>query len=457
MTLPRRILVVHADARARRRLLLVLVEAGYDVRGFAAAEAALAAARSEWFDLALVDYALPGGEGFGFTRTLRQLQPTLPVIMLLPSLELPLIIEGIRLGLTDVLPAENDPRPILRRVNALLRPGTTHGTEDLTADELAEVDAMLARFAGDGSSSDPADVAPDATSALRAELANAVQARHEVEAQLERVLREKNALAGELQTVIAQNADSANLQAEAAQLQAQREVLAGAQSAIEIKSRQLAETRAQLAAERHALEKARHEPASQPAATLSDETLKLERAHLAAMRDDLTQEENRLREEWVRVRAESAQLAQERRRWHDELDQLREREDNLRAYEHRLRTLQTQVEAERVQRRPASVPPGEVAPPVAPDEAVLRAEWEKVHRANQQMEAERAMFRDERMTFQELEKTIRQREERLRQLESQVAAQEGAVRSGRSPSAPAKGVRAALSRTPFSNWGKGNG
>jgi hypothetical protein len=73
------------------------------------------------------------------------------------------------------------------------------------------------------------------------------------------------------------------------------------------------------------------------------------------------------------------------------------------------------------------------------------------------MEAERAMFRDERMTFQELEKTIRQREERLRQLEIQVAAQENVVRGARTSPASAKGVRGALSRTPFANWGKGNG
>ncbi len=423
MILPRRVLVVHAEARARRRLLLVLVESGYDVRGFATVEAALNAARMEWFDLALVDYALPGGEGFGFTRTLRQVQPTLPVVMLLPSLELPLIIEGIRLGLTDVLPAEEDPRPVLRRVNALLRPGTATTADDLTPDELAEVDETLAKFSP--AAPDPADAAPDPTATLRDELAAAIQARRELETQLEQALREKSALAAELQLVVQQAAEAAQVQAEAAQLQSEKEWIDAAKSSIEAKSRQLAEMREQIAAERLALEEARQSTTPTRPQGLSEETFKLERAHLAALREDLREDEKRLREEWTRVRQEAAAIAQERRRWHEELDQLREREDNLRSYEQRLRTMQAQIENERVN-RPASTADGGSANQIdrAEQEALLRAEWEKVHRAKQVIEAEAALHRDERMTLQELEKQIRQREERLRQLDQQIAAHE---------------------------------
>jgi DNA-binding response OmpR family regulator len=450
MNLSRRILIVHTEARARRRLVLILVEAGYDVRAYGATEEALAGARGEWFDLALVDYALPGGEGFGFTRTLRQVQPTLPIIMLLPSLELPLIIEGIRLGLTDVLPSEEDPRPVLRRVNGLLRSGVNQPT-DLTPEELAEVDELLARFGNDPAVTDPADAAPDPTVELRQELAAALRVRHDLEAQLERVLREKAAATNELNTVLQQNGDVARLQAETAQLESQRQVLRTTQAALEEKSRQLVEMRAQLAAERAAWEEA--QKTSRPAGpTLSDETLALERAHLAAVRDDLREEEGRLREEWSRVRQESTQLSHERRRWHDELDQLREREDNLRMYEQRLRAMQAQLDAGGP--RVPSVLPGANVPAVVPPEAVLRAEWEKIHRANQLMEAERAQRRDERMTLQELEKMIHQREERLRQIEEQVAARQSLARGLADGTAGPKAARGGAGRAPFGLWGK---
>ena len=477
MNLSRKILVVHSDPLPRRRLALVLVEAGYDVRPFGSSEAALKSARSEWFDLALIDYALPGGEGFGFAGLLREAQPTLPVIMLLPQLELPLIIQGIRLGLTDVLASETDPRPVLRRVHALLRPGSPAGPE-LTPAELAEVDAVLARYDEETGTAD-GDPLPDAMEPLRQQLAQAMRARVELEAEVERLSAQKAAAEQELHSLLAQQSQNVRVQAELAELRLQRDQAAAAQASVDASARQLDHTRAELEAERQALEQ---EKASRPPMAVQRDPLELERAHLTALREDLREEENRLREESARVRQEATQLAQERRRWHEELDQLREREENLRAYEQRLRAQQAELERERVALAANVRPEPAAAHATAPgetrsrrgdplDELIqrdvkLRAEWEKVHRANELLEAERAVFRDERMALRDLEQTIRQREQRLRELEAQVAAHEVIKRHLPPPPPPGRGtgpngdaagggVLKALTRAPFSIWSKG--
>lgn len=416
MKLSRRILVVHAEERARRRLVLVLVEAGYDVRAFAGPEPALAAAHGEWFDVALVDYALPAGKGFGFAGRLRERQPTLPIIMLLPALELPLIVQGIRLGLTDVLAAEEDPRPVLRRVNALLRPDEPE--RELTESDLAAAEEVLSEAAAADSAGEDSG-ASEAARTRSEDLTQVVRERTDLEERLERTLREKEALQAELSTLLAQNTDGAHLQTELAELRSQRETAA----AIEAKAVQLAETRAQIAAERSALEEEKRAIANSRA-PFTDAALEAERLELKALRQDVRAEERRVREQAAQLRQESTTIAQERRRWHEELDQLREREENLRRYEQRLREMQAQLESERLTSANASA----AEHTNGQNDPQLLTAWEKLHRASELLEAERATFRDERMAMKDLEQTIRRREERLRQLEEQIARYEGVRR-----------------------------
>lgn len=109
MNLVKKILIVHGDVRNRRRLVLILADAGYDVRSYPAPGPALDTARTEWFDLALVDSNLRGASEFAFTESLKRVQPTVPVVLLVRALELPMIVKGIRLGLTDVLLDAEDP------------------------------------------------------------------------------------------------------------------------------------------------------------------------------------------------------------------------------------------------------------------------------------------------------------------------------------------------------------
>ncbi|HEY0943774.1 MAG TPA: response regulator [Opitutaceae bacterium] len=466
MNLVKKILVVHADARARRRIVLTLAEAGYDVRAFSVTAPALETVSTEWFDLALVDSQLPGAGDFEFAESLKKAQPTIPIMLLVPALELEQIVRGIRMGLTDVLPSEEDPRPLLRRVDSLLRPDrVTSLADELTPADLAQVEDALSRFAAaeDAATTDP--FAARGTD-LREEVVRGAKERAALEAQVQRLTHERAALEAELKTLLAQNNDTLRLQADLADLGSQREMAAAAQAAIDAKARQLAVTRAEIARERTALEDEKRRLAeATPPLSRTDEELHRERHRLEALEGHLQDYDDRLRQEAGRLQQESMQIALERRRWHDDLDLLRAQESNLRAYEDRLRQMQARLEADRV-----SWGQNRTEPSRSPfrDDSSVHAAWEKLQRANELLEAERAVFRDERMALRDYDVSLKQRETKLKELETKLTEQEKRLRGLPPPPPPSASTAAtaaptsafrSLTHAPFglakSIWGKG--
>ena len=460
MNLVKKILIVHSDAKMKRRLVLMLADAGYDLRAFTQPEAALETSRAEWFDLALVDAQLSGTQDFEFVEALKKVQPTVPVVLVVPQLELPLIVKGIRMGLSDVLPVGNDLRPLLRRVNSLLRvgvPAPASGDDELlSASELAEAEAVLQVL---GSPDAPQTADPFNTPDLRQELMRGAKERAMLEAKAERLEHEKAALEAELKTLLSQNADALKVQNEFAELRTQREMASAAQSLIDQKARALAEARSELARERSALEEERKKLAvttqsMSPFGKSADE-LAREKTELDQLRGRVMAEEARLRDDSSRIQHEKTQLAQERRRWHEDLDLLREQENNLREYEARLRQLQAQLEADRVlwfSSRPQSRSPFY-------DDAAVKAAWEKLQRATDLLEAERAVFRDERMAMRELEVELKRREAKIEEMTAKLNEQERRMK-GLPPapsmapvyaghSTPPTPTRKPLSRAPF--------
>ena len=434
MNLVKKILVVHGDAKTKRKLVLTLADAGYDLRAFTEGDPALETARNEWFDLALIDARMPGATEFEFVEALKKIQPTVPVVLVVQQLELPLIVKGIRMGLSDVIPIGNDLRPLLRRANSILRPNQSALPEDtsLTPTELAEAEAVLQVLANPdiGQSNDPFNT-PD----FRQELLRGARERAALEQKSERLEHEKAALEAELKTLLAQNADALRVQNDLDELRQQRDTAASAQALIDQKARALAEARSELAQERSALEEERRKLAQtsqsvSPFARSADEIAR-ERTELETQRARLAAAEARLHDEETRIQREATQIAQERRRWHEDLDLIREQEANLREYEARLRQLQAQLEADRVlwfSSRPQSRSPFQ-------DDAAVKAAWEKLQRATDLLEAERAIFRDERMAFREQESELKRREARLEELQAKLDEQEKRLRG--LPPAPA--------------------
>jgi len=415
MNLVKKILVVHGDAKVRRHLVLLFADAGFDVRAFAVAESAAENARGEWYDLAVIDHELSGAPGFVFVDMLKKIQPTVPVLLLVSKLELPLVVQGIRLGVADVLAAQEDPRVMLRRVRTLLRLESAGDAEGVTPEDLAQVESMLEQMGGAGRSAHPfgAHAHEPGADLLRVSKEKAV-----LEARIERLQHEKDALEAELKTLLGQNADAGRLQAELAELRTERELAAATQAAIDEKARALAETRAAIASERSQLE---HERQSQVKAAPVPETA-AERAEINAWRQRLAEQEDRLAEETARFREESTRFAQERRRWHEDLDVFRSQEENLRAYEERLRKIQLQLEADRVLWCSTHARPSPSSP--FTDDAALKDAWSKLQRATELLEAERANFKDDRLAMQDHHRAVKRREEQVRDREIQLALRE---------------------------------
>jgi len=408
MNVVKKLLIAHADQKIRRRLVLFLADAGYDLRAFGTADAALESARNEWFDLALVDYEISGTRDFSFVGTLKKIQPTLPVVLFVQQFELSIIVKGIRVGVTDVM-AQNDLASVARRVATLLNPEATPpaDNEGVTAAELAEVEIALERISGPGPTTASSASDQPSSSDLSGELLRGAKDRAALEGKNARLEAEKAALEAELKTLLSQIADASRLEVESAELHSQLEIAAAAQAAIDAKARQLAETRAEIARERTALEEERRSVQAK-----SNDEIAKEKAECEARRAQQQQQEDRLNEEAARLQHEATKLARERRRWHDDLDLLREQEKNLHDYEARLRQVQAQLEADRVLWFSAR---GTSSRSPFTDDPALKEAWQKLQRATELLEAERANFRDEKLVFAEREAQLRRREEKLKE------------------------------------------
>jgi DNA-binding NarL/FixJ family response regulator len=444
----KKVLLVHGDQAAGRTLTLLLAGTGYYVRCFARPEAAIEAAHGEWFDLSLVADPLPEMSTFSFIESLKKLQPSMAVLMLVNQLDLPSVIKGIRVAVNDVLAPEGDWTTVLQRVNGILQPGRTLPAGEVTAEELAAVEAMLAaasevsaaaRAAGSGAGGG----AGEGRDALARECES-------FKSLAERLAREKTVLEAELRAQRELQTDTARKQTELTELRSEREILAAAQVAVDERARALTDAREALARERAALaaEREAGRPAGEVRRLKTDEVLSKERETLEVWRADLRAEDVRLREEAVKVRQGQVRLELDRRQLHEDLNLLREQEANLRAYEQRLRTMGEDAEANRVNRaapRPSRDPfqrdPG------------LEAAWARLDRAMDMMEAERRSFSNEKMILKEeltrlkgQEEALQQRADELQERARSLDAREAQL-SAR-PEEP-ESTRAAFTRAPF--------
>jgi DNA-binding NarL/FixJ family response regulator len=449
MNLVKKILIGHSDPKVRRRLVLLLADAGFDVRAFGTADAAAENARGEWFDLAVVATDLPDAPGFSFVDRLKQLQPTVPVLLLVSQLELPLVVQGIRLGVADIVALADDPRVLLQRIEGIFNPGTAPAMiESVTPEDLAQVESLLEKLPfGSGHSAHPYGLHINEP---HADLLQVSKEKAILEARFDRLQREKAALGAELKTLLAQGADATRLQAELDELRTGREFAAATQAAIDEKARELAETRAAIASERSALDAERRQLAAGAPASARGEEMEKARAELTAWRERLGEEEDRLAAEATSFRQEVTQFNQQHRQWQEDLDLLRAQEENLRTYEERLRGIQSQLEADRVMWSSTAGRPVTLAP--FTDDAAVREAWTKLQRATELFEAEQANVCDERNALREHTKAVKHREEAVRDREIQLALYEKQLQAQLNeapPPAPPPSTIQSLTRAPY--------
>lgn len=115
------VLVVEDDAAIRRGLVDALRFAGYSTiecdNGPSAADLAVESA----VDLVLLDVMLPGCDGFSVLQTLRETQPTLPVIMVTARGTEEDRVRGLTKGADDYVVKPFSAKELLARVEAVLR------------------------------------------------------------------------------------------------------------------------------------------------------------------------------------------------------------------------------------------------------------------------------------------------------------------------------------------------
>jgi DNA-binding response OmpR family regulator len=116
-----RILVIEDDPAIRRGIVDALRFAGYEPLEAARGDTGLQTALAREFDLLVLDLVLPGLDGFEILRQVRQLRPTLPIIILTARGEEADRVRGLRDGADDYVVKPFSVKELLARVEAVLR------------------------------------------------------------------------------------------------------------------------------------------------------------------------------------------------------------------------------------------------------------------------------------------------------------------------------------------------
>jgi DNA-binding response OmpR family regulator len=115
----RRVLVVEDDAEVSASLCALLAGEGYaPVVARSVAEARAAGAQD--FDVVLLDWRLPDGEGIDFLKELRKISDV-PVLMVTARVDVIDRVLGLEIGADDYVTKPVEPRELLARVKARLR------------------------------------------------------------------------------------------------------------------------------------------------------------------------------------------------------------------------------------------------------------------------------------------------------------------------------------------------
>ena len=144
-----RVLIIDDDQKLTALLAEFLGRFDFKVSAAADADAGLRALKSVQPDILILDVMLPGMDGFGICRKVRETS-RIPIIMLTARGDVMDRIVGLELGADDYLPKPFEPRELVARIQAVLRRGKPDEAAQVMRIGLLEVDwtARLARLRG---------------------------------------------------------------------------------------------------------------------------------------------------------------------------------------------------------------------------------------------------------------------------------------------------------------------
>jgi two-component system, OmpR family, phosphate regulon response regulator PhoB len=128
-----RLLLVEDDSALSELLRFTLEREGFEVLHASDGEDALLRAREDMFDLAILDWMVPGVSGIEICRQLRRQQSTssIPIIMLTARTDEPDRIRGLETGADDYITKPFSPKELVARIKAIMRrirPALSGGT-----------------------------------------------------------------------------------------------------------------------------------------------------------------------------------------------------------------------------------------------------------------------------------------------------------------------------------------
>ncbi len=100
---PNHILIVDDDEAVARTLSQILSKFGYRCRTASSGEEGLASIRIFPFDLILTDLVMPGFDGMTFIRTVKSIDPTIPIIMMTGYGSIDTAVEAMRAGAIEFI------------------------------------------------------------------------------------------------------------------------------------------------------------------------------------------------------------------------------------------------------------------------------------------------------------------------------------------------------------------
>lgn len=125
-----KLLIVEDEKRMSEAVCAILRQEKYDVDAYYDGLGGLEAARSNIYDLIILDVMLPGMNGFEIARNIRKEGIQTPVLMLTAKADTDDKVEGLDSGADDYLTKPFETKELLARIRAMLRRNNIQSTDD---------------------------------------------------------------------------------------------------------------------------------------------------------------------------------------------------------------------------------------------------------------------------------------------------------------------------------------
>lgn len=144
------ILVVEDDKTLNQTVCAFLRGNGYQAVGCLDAEAGYDALYGGVFDLIISDVMMPKTDGFEFAKTVREIDPEIPILFMTARDDMAAKQRGFRLGIDDYMVKPVELEELLLRIGALLRRAKIAAAHRLEiGDFVIDADARTAQLSGE--------------------------------------------------------------------------------------------------------------------------------------------------------------------------------------------------------------------------------------------------------------------------------------------------------------------